>query len=373
MRLFTIIILNVAIAVCQGPVSTGLLHTHSGRIVGKGRFDLTINSNYWSKSAKYRDPAADSLSQNARYMAANIGLTYGFTRHFEVALISRIYQDTRHQPKENNLPDDLFLQFKLGSYDFQRRHFSQAFMLSSRLPTGKVHNYPFAEFASGSIEYGIGYAVSFFKSADLPHKETQVHFNLGWWNHNENGKDIDVFDSDPITATVNSNYLGFALAAILPASRFNFRMELSGAFYITRPDRFVYSAEDWILFTPSVRYNFSDAVSMDLGVDLRLNSGDTQYTTGVPDISEVLNLSKNYPPWKVHLGLNFTLSHGEKRNLQLGLEGEKYDKRMEYYQLIQEEEKKADASEKEYNQLHKERQNADDEIEDLRETLEGQD
>jgi hypothetical protein len=376
MRIFVIFLFCIAIAGGQNPGSTGsigLLHTHSGSVVEKGRFDVTTNINFWSKLVETRDATSDEQAQNATYVAANLALTYGFTRHFDVILSSRLYQDTYYQPKQNNFPDDLFLQLKFGSYEFQRRHFKQAFMIASRFPTGKVHNYPFAEYASGSIEYGIKYAVSFYKNAYVPEKETQVHFNLGWWNHNEKGKEIDVYKSDPMVATVNSNYLQFALATVFPKGNIDFRMELSGGFYLTRPDTFVYSAEDWFYFTPGMRYRFSDVVSMDLGMDFRLNSGDNQYTKGVPDISESLNLSKNYPAWKLHLGFNFILAPGEKKELVKGMDKERYEKRVQYYQLIKEEKKKADAAEDDYDMLRNERQKADDEIESLREVLEEED
>jgi hypothetical protein len=160
----------------------------------------------------------------------------------------------------------------------------------------------------------------------------------------------------------------------LPAGgSIDFRMELSGGFYLTRPDTFVYSAEDWFFFTPGMRYRFSDAVSMDLGMDFRLNSGDKQYTRGVPDISEKVNLSKNYPAWKIHLGFNFILTPGEKRELTSGMNKKRYEKRIQYYQLLKEEKKKAAESEEDYNMLRHERQKADDAIENLREILEEED
>ena len=122
-----------------------------------------------------------------------------------------------------------------------------------------------------------------------------------------------------------------------------------------------------------MRYRFSDAVSMDLGMDFRLTSGDDQYTKGVSDISETLNLSKNYPAWKIYAGFNFILSSGEKRELVRGMEKERYEKRVQYYQLLKEEKKKAEETEEDYNLLHHERQKADDEIENLREILEEED
>ena len=377
MRILIVMIFCLAISAGQNPGSTGsigMLHTHTGSVVEKGRFDLTTHVNFWSKLADARQGYSAVSAQNATYVAGNLGMTYGFTRHFDFTLCSRVYQDTHYQPKQYNFPDDLFIQFKFGSFAFQRRHFKQAFLIGSRIPVGKTHNYPFAEYASGAVEYGVAYAVSFYKNAYVPSDETQVHFNLGWWNHGEKGKKIDVFEVDPIPATVNSNYISMALGTILPASsKIEFRVELSGGLYVTKPDTFVYSAEDWFFFTPGLRYRFSDAVSMDLGMDFRLTSGDDQNTKGVPDISETLNLSKNYPAWKIHIGFNFILAAGEKRALIRGMEKEQYEKRVQYYQLLEKEKKKAEEAEDEYDLLHHERQKADDEIENLREILEEQD
>jgi hypothetical protein len=250
-------------------------------------------------------------------------------------------------------------------------------MASFRIPTAEKHNYPFAEYASGAFEYGFMWALSYYADAYLPQRGFNLHFNIGWWNHNENGtviyefeKDFQAFtEGDQLEATKSSNELRLALATVLPSQLFDFRMELSGMLYLNKTDPFVYSAEEWAFFTPSLRFKPADWANIDLGIDFRL-SEERQWTEGIPDISSRLDLPPNYPGWKVHLGAEFNLNVLGDQSRNLDYNQREARKKVEFFEKILEERDKAKEVEAEIEELRKVRKEADEEIEELKKILE---
>ena len=95
-----------------------------------------------------------------------------------------------------------------------------------------------------------------------------------------------------------------------------------------------------------------------------------QIAKGVPDVSEKLDLPKNYPPWKVQMGLNFNIPVGGKTTKTLEqIENEEFNRQVEFYKLIQNERDKSTEIEDELKELKREREAADKEIEELKEML----
>lgn len=355
--------------------SNGLFHTHTGMVVEEGMLQVKTNLNFFTKLGEYIGQGvtpANFSAANYWLVASNASVTYGFYKNFDFTAAIRIYQDT-HYSNEFNLPDDIFLTLKAGSFEFGKRRFKGSLSTSFRLPTGEIHNYPFAEYASGAVEYGFLGAISFYTDPYLPERSPNFHFNIAWWNHNESGEVLYEYDNGTeLEATKNSSYFKMALASVIPMGEFDIRFELAGALATTKPDAFVYSSEEWVFFTPSVKYKPLDWISMDLGIDLRIApENDRQWTSGVPDISSKLDLPRNYPPWKVHLGLNFNIPVTSSASKSLeDIESEEFEKRIDFYKLIQEEREKSSTIEEEIKMLRKERKEAEKEIEELKKMLE---
>ncbi|MCK4559225.1 MAG: WVD2 family protein [Calditrichia bacterium] len=371
--LLLFILLTCTLAYSQNPGTTGsfgFFHTHEGRTLMPGRWDFGANLNFWTKLGEYLGEAPPDFSAaNYWLVAGNVSASYGIINNLDATLALRVYQDTHHQ--ENNKPGDLFLTIKGGSFNFERGHFTGALWTTLRFPTGKVHNYPLAEYASGAVEYGFSGGISYYYNPYLPGQGIGLHFNLGWWNHNEKGSEVDIVDGTTRTATVNSQELKMNLAIGIPTGLFQFRMEMFGGIYTTIPDPFVYSAEDYAFLTPSIRYSPYNWMSVDLGVDIRISPDDRQRTTGVPDFSNVLDLPKNYPPWKAQLGVQFSLLPAGVREQYGGAaDNIQIRRRLNFYEKVMEEKAKAAKLEKEIEELRKVRENADLEIEKLREELE---
>lgn len=372
-----LIILSALTVGAQNPGSTasnGLIHTHTGRTLNEGMLQIKTNMNFYSKLGEFLNQSLQGADYNAAnwwLVAGNFSLAYGFYDHFDFTASLRLYQDT-HYENEFNSPGDLFLSVKTGSFQFGRRKFNTSFTTSFRIPIGEKHNYPFAEYASGALEYGFFGALSYYSDPYLPERSPNYHFNIGWWNHNELGEVLYTLkNGTELVATNNSSYLHLALASVVPVEEFEIRFELSGALATTKPDSFVYSSEEWVLLTPSVRYKPYDWVSVDLGIDLRLAPrDDRQWTAGVPDVSEKLDLPKNYPPWKVQMGLNFNIPVAGKAAKTLEqIESEEFNRQVEFYKLLQDEREKSSEIEDELKDLKREREAADKEIEELKKML----
>jgi len=366
----------------QNPGSTasnGLFHTHTGRTLDEGMLQFKTNMNFFTKLGEFlnKNLEPDKFSaSNVWLVAGNLSAAYGFYNHFDITASLRLYQDTHYKntyyDNEFNTPGDLFLSLKAGSLQFGKRKFNGSFTTSFRIPLGEVHNYPFAEYASGALEYGFFGALSYYMDSYLPDRSPNFHFNMGWWNHNERNEILyTTISGEELKASKSSSYLHLALASVVPVNEFEIRFELSGALATSKPDSFVYSSEEWVLLTPSVRYKPYDWVSIDLGVDLRMAPRDNrQWTAGVPDVSETLKLPKNYPPWKVQMGLNFNIPVGGRAAKTIEeVESEQFNQQVEFYKLIQDEREKSSEIEDELKELKRERESADREIEELKKML----
>ncbi|MBD3224941.1 MAG: hypothetical protein GF313_09435 [Caldithrix sp.] len=345
-----------------------LIHTQTGKTVDKGQLTFSNDMNFYSNVAEFigQSEPANFSETNYWLVAGNTNLTYGITDVLDVSLGLRLYQDT-HRRNEYNLPDDIFLTLRAGSFAFGRNHFYQGFLTSFRFPTGEVHNYPFAEYASGAFEYGLMYAVSYYDDPYLPHRAYSLHFNIGWWNHNEAGRTFKFRNGSEFESGVSSNDIRMALAAVFPTALFDFRLELSGILYAQRPESFVYSAEEWAYFTPSVRFKPWKSLSFDLAADLLLSPSDRQWTTAdIPDISTNLDLPTSYPNWKIHMGANVSLNV-LKQNFGVGSNyaREEAKEKIELFETILEEQEKAETVQGQLENLRRVRKEAEKEIEEL--------
>ena len=205
----------------------------------------------------------------------------------------------------------------------------------------------------------------------LPDQGFGLHLNVGWWNHNEKGNELNIKGGTTQTATVSSSELRIMLSSTIPAGLFKFWLEIWGGLYTTIPDPFVYSAEDYAFLTPSVSYSPYNWMAFDLGIDIRVSPDERQRTSGVPDWSDRLDLPKNYPPWRVQMGIKFSiLPAGVRTQYGGGVDNPEIRRRIEFYERVMEEKDKAADMEKELEEIRKVREEADLEIEKIREVLE---
>ena len=371
-RLSSLLVLLCAasFALAQNPGSKSLLHTHTGRTFEQGRLEVRTNLNFFTKLGEFIGQNKPTGFSAANYwmVANNVLITYGAFDNVDLTVAARIYQDT-HYSNEYNIPDDIFVTLKAGSFDFANRRMYGAGMINLRFGTGEKHNYPFVEYASGAVEYGLMAAFSYYLDPYLPERSFSSHLNLGWYNHNDASQ--VVYDERNVKqeATLNASELQFGLGFVYPVGALSFMLELNGINYIEQPDTMVYSRENYIYVTPSIRYKPYRWVSMDLGVDVRISS-NVQETKGVPLFTSSLDLP-NYASWKAHLGLNFTiLPLGPSELTPEEMDRDRFNKRIDFFQNIIEERERVESVQEELDRLRREREEAEKELEELKQVLE---
>ncbi len=366
-----LLLLFIGIGLSQPPNgSRSLIHTQSARTFDSGQLEIHSSMDFFTRATEFigqTNPPQNFHAVNYWLVSGNLAITYGILDNLDLTIAPRIYQDT-HYANEYNLPGDVFFTLKGGSFDFAGRHMYGALMTTVRLATAEQHNYPFTEYASGATEYAFTGALSYFMDPYLPERSFNAHLNVGWWNHNEAG--VEVYPGK--TATHNSTELQYALGLVYPTAMFDYRLEMNGTSFLDQPDEFVYSREDYMYVTPSIRYNAMSWVSMDLGVDIRVSS-DVDETSGVPrKTSADLNLP-NYSSWRVFMGLNLKVlpfTTGSKSEAEV--QRDEFKKRVEFFQKIVEERQQSEDVQEELDRLKEERKDAEKELEELKQIMEEQ-
>ena len=80
----------------------------------------------------------DFNAANYWLVNSSLALTYGITENFDITVAPGLYQDT-HSKNEYNLPDDIRLFLKAGSFDFAQRQLYFAGQLGFKFPVGEDH------------------------------------------------------------------------------------------------------------------------------------------------------------------------------------------------------------------------------------------
>ena len=351
-----------------------LIHTQTGKTLDPGKLSIFTNMNVFARAGSFigDNPPDDFRVKDYWLIAGNVIMSYGIVSHLDASLGLRLYQKT-NLDNGQNIPDDVFLTLRAGSFSFARGHFQNALLTSFRFPVAEQHNYPFAEYASGSLEYGFMYAISYFNDAYFPQRGFSVHFNLGFWNHNESGRTFTFDDGSEFEADRNSKEIRMALATVFPTRIFDFRFELSGMLFETRPNNFIYSAEEWAFLTPSIRYKALKGLDFDLGVDIRLSPGDRQWTTAsIPDLSRELDLPGSYPDWKIQACANFSFDLFKKQKSIRTVEDyrrEEARQKIDFVEKVLEERESSRRTQSELESLRSVRKKTEREVEELKKII----
>jgi hypothetical protein len=365
LSLVVIIFLMVNYTFAQYPGSISLIHTHTGRVFDQGDLEIHSNMNFFTKLGQLRKGVTDPNFKAVNWwnISGNMMLTYGLLNHFDVTVAPRVYQDLNCRSEKANIPDDIFLTLKAGSFAFANRKFYTAGMINIRIPTGEGHNSYFNEYSSGALEYGLMAALSYYIDPYLPERSFSSHLNLGWLNHNEAGKTI----AQDYAATKNSTEFQFGLGFLYPMEMFEFMLELNGINYLEQPESVVFARENWIYLSPAICYKPLYWISMELGIDyLVLNAKDESSYIPVQDLP-------NYSTWKVNLGVNIRiLPLGAGIESQLELQRRQFGKRGDFFKSIIEEREKVENVQEELERLKRDREEAEKELEILKQILEGQ-
>lgn len=378
-KLFLVFLLIPVVALAGNFGSQHLLHVQSASTLNKGTLDFRSNLRFFTKVGELLggNKPANFSAVNYWDVQSNVLLTYGVMEHFDLSVMNRVYVDRNTSGGEYNSPEDIFVDGKVGSFGMSNNRFGYGILGKLRIPVGKAYNYAFEPYTAGGFEYGVMGLFSFFNDPYLHDRSFSLHFNLGWYNHNDAGQ-VLLSANNPgnktgitFKADGNATELQYGVGFKYPSELFDLNLELWGINFISAPDSMAYSRENFAYFTPSIRFKPKNWFSFDLGVDIRVsNSTNTSASRKtLPDVTRNLNLP-NYPSWKVYLGMNFRLmpvAHSKRP-------GEKASVRskVDFYENLLQQRERTRSIEDELRRLKKEREQAEKELEELRQMLEEQ-
>jgi len=347
---------------------SGLTYVKSAWNLKPGFLTLYGRTRFFGKVAAL----SETQSQAVTYwdVQGALSINYGISDHIEFAVSPIMYQDNHKGGKGYNVPDDLFLGLKLGSYMIKGTSLTWAVSLDSRFPTAKYHNIPFEPYSAGAVEWGFTGMLTYSKDPLYPEDNLNVHANFGYNNHNDVGKKLTIFSSDKTSVTSMSQQLFFGTGFKIPTPDFDFSIELFGnKFLQSPPSATAYSLEDYLYLTPGVSFKAYRWLTLSFATDLRLtpDKDETLYTYGGQ-----INDMPNYPSWRINLGLNIILLPTTVYRLSdKDILMKKAESRRELFEQIIKEQRETESAEEELDRIKEERRKAERELERLRRILEG--
>ena len=343
----------------------GLTHIKSAWNLKPGYLTLYGRTQFFGKVASPQQATAFTYWD----VQGAFSLNYGISDHIEFALSPVLYQDTQKGTTGYNLPDDLFLGLKFGSYNLKGTSLTWAVSLDSRFPTAKYHNIPFEPYSAGTIEWGFTGMLTYSKDPLYPEDNLNIHANLGYLNHNDVGQKLS--KSYPTISVANmSQQLFYGIGMKIPNSELDFSVELYGNKFLQQPPSTAFSLEEYMYLTPGINYRAYRWLTLSIATDFRLTP-DKDETLANSD-SYITPDMPNYPNWRINLGLSITLLPTSVYKLSdKDILMRKAESRRELFEQIIKEQRETESAEEELERIKEERRKAERELERLRRILEG--
>jgi len=363
-------------AIGQVNAGRGPLTVRSAWTLEPGYLTLTTHTRFFGKVAKLSQPGQAGTSAVTIWdVQGGLALNYGISKHFEASFVPMIYQDTnKRTDKGYNLLDDLFLFLKVGSLGSKGGSLSYGFDLGMRFPTAKEHNLMFEPYSADKTSFGANALASYARDPLYPEDAFSMHFNLGYWNHNDVGSQLtpSIFTKDTVRVLNMTQELSYGAAMLFPFDKFDFRFELHGRTFLQKPPVTAFSRESVTYISPGVTYKPYRWMTMLLNADIRVTNAadETDYTK--PGVNKFSDLP-NYPDWRITLGtkisiLPTSLYAISERDILM----KKAESRRELFEQIIKEQRETESAEEELERIKDERRKAERELERLRRILEGE-
>ncbi len=336
------------------------------------RGDLTLhgNSRFYFNNKSYTNPNGLNSAVTFWDIQGGANIYYGIAQNYQIGLRQIIYQDNHKPGKGYNLPDDLFLDFKVGSFPLKPSKIHYGAKLIMRFPVAQYHNVQLEPYSAGKVEYGVIGLMSFASNIVRPSDAFNAHINLGIIDHNDHGAKIaEEYGSEYVNAGSSREVYG-GLALVLPTPRFDFSVELFGNYNISKPPPTAFSRHNYAYVSPGITYQASNWASFAFGFDFRLTSNKTNKSEHLPD--GTTQMLPTFPTWRVNFTVKMNIVSKAKRILAEKQESEleKTDGKKDVYQEIAEERKKVENAEAELQKIREERRRMDDILKRLRKALE---
>jgi hypothetical protein len=354
----------------------GPLMVRSAWTLEPGYLTLFTHTRFFGKVSTISQTAQTSANAVTIWdVQGGLSLNYGISKHFEASFVPMIYQDTnKSTDKGYNLLDDLFLFLKVGSLGSKGSSLSYGFDLGVRFPTAKEHNVIFEPYSAGKTSFGANALVSYARDPLYPEDGYSMHFNLGYWNHNDVGVKLTPsnFTNDNVRVLNMTQELTYGAAMLFPFEKFDFRFELYGRTFLQKPPETAFSRESVTYISPGVTYKPYRWMTMLLNADIRVTNAIDETDYNKPGVNKFADLP-NYPNWRITLGtkvsiLPTSLYAVSERDILM----KKAESRRELFEQIIKEQRETESAEEELERIKDERRKAERELERLRRILEGE-
>ncbi len=265
----------------------GFLHTNTAIVLAPGALDLSI----YDRAYIGKPSGLDYFVTNG---SSALAAAFGFSRHLELGFTQILYQDLNSTPRPDQtvitlIPGNTYIRFKYAGYPIGNNMFWGG-MSALRYRVGLYQNIHLEPYQGEGIEIETGGLLSYYVKPLYPEEAPSFHLNLNLLNHN----DADV----PTDAAQELNFL---VSSFFPRPRFDYGVELYGAFFYKEASKTVLGRENWMYLTPFVRYRLFKGLNFTLGIDL-LMMGGTDKTVPTTDPLP------NYPGYRISGKVRFTPS-----------------------------------------------------------------
>jgi len=348
----------------------GLNYVHSASTLPAGFLTTKLYSRGYSTISNL-----STGSVNIYDMTGRLSINYGLSKHFELAVTPLLYGDTNSNSQTYNSPGDVFMSVKFGSLGSPGSSLTYGLAVNTKVPLGKVYNIPLEPYGVKRIGFGATGIVSYSKDALYPEEALNLHFNLGYWNHNDVG--VKLTDNVGPTAkpSAMSQEILYAMGVRVPKNKFEFSAELYGNFFLKAPPESAYSRENYLYISPAASYKLTRWMSLSVGADLRIfeSIDKTFYGSAPGGVSRTLaDAQPNYSEWRLNFGTHFSLLPTKMyRPNQRDVLLQKAENRRELFEKIIREQRATESAEAELERIKAERVRAEKELARLRRILEG--
>lgn len=353
----------------------GPLNVRSAWTLEPGYLTLSTYTRFFGKVTKFDQRGQPGTNAVTVWdVQGGLSLNYGISKHFEASLLPIVYQDTNRGGKGYNFLDDMFLFLKIGSFGSKGNSLSYGVNLGVRFPTAKEHNVIFEPYAADKTGFGANALVSYARDPLYPEDAFSMHFNLGYWNHNDVGAKLTPSsvpnDKDTVRVLNMTQELSYGAALLFPFEKFDFRFEVHGWTFLQAPPVTAYSRESIAYISPGVSYKPYRWMTMQLNADFRVtNAADKTNYLGASRFASL----PNYANWRITLGTKITILPTSlyaisERDILM----KKAESRRELFEQIIKEQRETESAEEELERIKDERRKAEKELERLRRILEGE-
>lgn len=347
----------------------GLPHTRAAWVSNVGHLTVLTHTRFWGQVHQINNQALGLKTAITVWdVQGLVSLDYGLGKHFGLNVTPIAFQDD--QSEYGQYPWDTFIGLKIGSFGSKISSLSYGVQLNARFPSGEVHNIKFEDYNTSTVSFGFTGLLSYALDPLYPEDALNMHFNLGYINHNDVGEVLSPYKGDQGSNVLHQSQQGiYGLGIILPTESFDYGLELYGNYWLQKPPAAAAGRESYMYMNASIKYKPYRWCNFILSGEYRMTSNkeETIGPRAVPD-----NLP-NYATWRINLGAQFTLLPTSVfRTSEREILMQRAENRRELFEQIIKERRETESAEEELERIREERRKAERELERLRKILEGQ-